>query len=147
MKTCGYCGRENVPDASNCRECGTFFDQEIVNLRPASSNSRIFEQAIQSVWTLRLGIVLAYLPLPVFIFTLLFSDYVIRHARLIPEEAWPVMVAIVSFLCFAGICLVPSIGLLLFHFRQSRSARWALVCGAIEALFILGYIIYINVDA
>jgi hypothetical protein len=27
MKNCLYCGRDNVDDASNCRECGTEFEQ------------------------------------------------------------------------------------------------------------------------
>lgn len=36
MKTCGYCGRENSDDASNCRECGTPLEQEQVrDFRPA----------------------------------------------------------------------------------------------------------------
>jgi ribosomal protein L40E len=28
VKTCGYCGRKNSEDASNCRECGTPLEQE-----------------------------------------------------------------------------------------------------------------------
>jgi hypothetical protein len=31
MKTCGYCGRENLADAPNCSECGTPFEQEQVH--------------------------------------------------------------------------------------------------------------------
>jgi hypothetical protein len=47
MKNCSYCGRDNVDEALNCRECGTEFEQpseplppEELKLSEASSSSQ-----------------------------------------------------------------------------------------------------------
>src|SRR5947209_3319467 len=99
-----------------------------------------FQQVIQSVWSLRLGLALAYLPIPAFGATLIYSSSVARHAQLIPEDLWPILGGVVCFLWFAGMCLVPSVALLTFHLQRSRSARWALGCAIVEALAILSFI-------
>jgi len=40
MKRCGYCGRENVDDATRCRECGTEFERAL-NVQEADPIGRL----------------------------------------------------------------------------------------------------------
>lgn len=77
-----------------------------------------FQRAIRSVWSLRLGVVLAFLPIPAF--------------------------AVVLFLSFAGICLLPSILLLWSHIRSSRAACCAFGFALVEILVLVSYVVYVN---
>jgi hypothetical protein len=104
-------------------------------------------KAIQSVWSLRLGVLLACLPIPAFGVAALYSFLVTRLAQRIPEDIWPVLAAIIFFLVFAGICLLPSVLLLWSHLRRSRAARWAFGIALIEIVVIGSYIVYVNVAA
>jgi hypothetical protein len=106
-----------------------------------------FQQVIQSVWSLRAGVLLAFLPVPAFGIAALYSFLVTRHAQRIPEDAWPVLAAIVFFLIFAGICLLPSVLLLWSHLRRSRLARWAFGFALVEIVLLASYIVYVNVAA
>ena len=41
MKNCLYCGRDNLDDALNCRECGTEFEQVREPIPPQKVESRL----------------------------------------------------------------------------------------------------------
>jgi hypothetical protein len=102
-------------------------------------------QSILSVWSLRFGVTLAILPLPAFATTILYSASVTRHAKLIPEDIWPVLTATVLFLIFAGVCLIPSILLLWPHLRRSQFARWVFGLAVFEIVLLSSFIVYVNV--
>jgi len=104
-----------------------------------------FRIAIQSTWSLRLGVTLALLPLPALAIGTLYSASVTRHAQRIPEDIWPVLTATVLFLVFAGICLLPGVLLLWSHLRRSRLARWAFGFALVEIILLGSFIMYINV--
>jgi hypothetical protein len=105
------------------------------------------QRVIQSIWSLRLGVALAFLPIPAFGVAALYSFLVTRHAQRIPEDIWPVLAAMVIFLIFAGICLLPSVLLLWSHLRHSRVARWAFGFALVETVLLGSYIVYVNVAA
>jgi len=114
-----------------CQDCGT-------ELNPAEPKAA----PPPSIWTLRLGVALALLPIPAFGITLLYSISIYRHAKLIPEDVWPVAYATVAFTWFAGACLVPSPFLLLRHLRSNRLARWAFGISLVQILALGGGIVY-----
>jgi len=103
-----------------------------------------FQSVIQSIWSLRLGVTLAFLPLPALAVALLYSASVTRHAQRVPEDIWPVLTATILFLVFAGICLLPSVFLLWSHLRQSRVARWAFGFALVEIVLLGSFIVYVN---
>jgi hypothetical protein len=102
-----------------------------------------FQNVFQSIWALRLGVILAFLPLPALLVAVLYSVSVTRHARLVPEDIWPVLTAMVLFLVFAGACLVPSV-LLWSHLRASRVARWVFGFVFLEIVLLGSFIVYLN---
>jgi hypothetical protein len=106
-----------------------------------------FQRVIQSAWSLRAGVLLAFLPVPAFGVVVLYSFFLTRHAQRIPEDIWPVLAAIIFFLVFAGICLLPSVLLLWLHLRRSRLARWAFGFALVEIALLGSYIVYVNVAA
>ena len=67
-----------------------------------------------------------------------------QHARLFPEDYWPVVNAIVFCLGFAVFCLLPGLILLSFHLRRDNSARWTFALASIKALGVLTAVFYIN---
>ena len=103
-----------------------------------------FQSVIQSIWSLRLGVTLAFLPLPALAVAFLYSASVTRHAQRVPEDIWPVLTAIVLFLVFAGVCLLPSVLLLWSHLRRSRVARWSFVFALVEIVLLGSFIVYVN---
>ncbi|SRR6266545_4623596 len=103
-----------------------------------------FQRVIQSIWSLRLGVALAFLPLPALAVALLYSASVTRRAQRVPEDIWPVLTAIILFLAFSGVCLLPSVFLLWSHLRRSRAARWAFGIALVEIVLLGSFIVYVN---
>jgi len=138
MKTCSYCGAQYPDEAEVC----TTDQQPLKGL--AESASRVRRQ-FRSAWNLRLGIFLAYLPIVAFAVTFIYLANVPRDTIHAPEDyAWGVVLVLSAFVCFAGICLIPSVCLLLLHFRYSRAARWALFCVATQIVLICSLILYVK---
>ena len=104
-----------------------------------------FQSVLQSVWSLRLGVALAILPMPAFATAALYSASVTRRAQRVPEDIWPVLTATILFLIFAGVCLVPSLFLSWSHLRRSRLARWAFGFAVVEIILVGSFIVYVNV--
>jgi hypothetical protein len=103
-----------------------------------------FQSIVQSVWSLRLGVTLAFLPLPALALAMLYSASITRHAQRVPEDIWPVLTATILFLVFAGVCLLPSVLLLWLHLRCSRVARWAFGFALVEIVLFGSFIVYVN---
>jgi hypothetical protein len=146
MKDCAYCGAANDDAAVFCSGCGT--SSFVLGGTKTASQFGIW---LSSVWSLRIGVVLAFLPVPAFGAALLYLQYLYsawkKTGRTPEDYAWGSVVVGFWFLCFAVMCLLPSFVLLLVHLRQSRAARWALACAAIQAAIIVGIIVYVKVVA
>src|SRR5256885_12812124 len=100
-----------------------------------------FQSVILSIWSLRLGVTLAFLPIPALGVAALYSAAVTRHAQRVPEDIWPVLMAIILLLVFAGVCLLPSVFLLWAHLRRSRAARWAFGFALAEIVLLGSFIV------
>lgn len=104
-------------------------------------------QSMRSVWSLRVGILLALLPIPAFAASLAYALVATRHAARMPEDYWPLFGAGLFVFGFTSACLVPSILLLLLHLRQSQVARWAFGLALAEALALGTCVVYANAVA
>jgi hypothetical protein len=144
MKNCSYCGAANDDAAAVCSGCGTS-SFVLDGARTASWLGRW----LLSLWSLRAGVVLAFLPIPALGTALLYLQYLFsvwKDSGRAPEDyAWGAAVVGFWFLCFAAVCLLPSIAFLLMHVRHSRGARWALACAASQAVLILCFLVYVKV--
>jgi hypothetical protein len=138
MKTCSYCGAQYADEVEVC----SIDHQPLQKL--AESVSRVWP-LFRSVWTLRFGILLAYLPILAFAVAFIYLSTMPRDTLHAPEDyAWAVFLVLMYFICFAALCLISSVSLLVFHFRRSRPARWALVCAVIQMVLICSLILYVK---
>jgi len=142
MKTCSYCGATNDDTAAVCSGCGTS------SFGPAKAKSRPrFGRWLSSIWSLRIGSVLALLPIPALGASCLYLHHLYSTwsgtGRRPEDYMWSAIFVTFGFICFSGTCLFPSIALLLLHVRRSRMARWVLACAAIQMFLILALCIYI----
>ena len=96
-----------------------------------------------SVGTLRLGIVLVVLPVLAFAIGYIYLSMVPHDTIHAPEElGWRVLMVELICVCLSAVCLMLSFGLLSPHFRRRRSAKWGVVCAAIETLLIIAIVVY-----
>src|SRR3974390_3354374 len=103
MKTCPYCGARYPDEAEVCATD----HQPLKGLAESASPVR---RQFRSVWILRLGILLAYLPIVAFAVALIYLAMVPRDTTHAPEDyAWGVVLVFLAVVCFAGICLIPSV--------------------------------------
>jgi hypothetical protein len=141
MKMCSYCGAQYPDEAEVCA-----VDQHPLK-GLAESASRVRRQ-FRSAWTLCLGILLACLPIVAFAVAVIYLAIVPCDTLNAPEDcAWRGVLVLSALICFAGMCLIPSVIVLVFHFRHSSAARWALVCAVTQIVMIWSVILFVYVKS